>query len=60
VSWLKRARRKEGARDLLRRIVLLAIKVNMFKKIIFEAVLLIPWSLRMQIGNFLKKLLIFY
>lgn len=34
VSWLKRARRSEGANDLLRKravVVLLAIKVNMFK-----------------------------
>jgi hypothetical protein len=39
VSWLKRARRKEGARDLLRKLVLLAIKVNMFKKIIFDYII---------------------
>ena len=39
MSWLKRARRKEGARDLLRKLVLLAIKVNMFKKIIFDYII---------------------
>ena len=42
MSWLKRSRWKEGARDLLRKravVVLLAIKVNMFKKIIFDYII---------------------